>query len=358
MRDIETVSHFSSCRSRRARQQARPRTAAANPFQPGSARQGFTMLDLLALTMLMMIAALLAWSGLRTWLAKNRFMKWGGTSLAALSSTAVTVISLILIVGLFKLHARTSPAPITKVAGTPEQIQRGKAISDGFCSACHSKTGTLTGGLNIGEHFPMRIGSFVSSNLTPVGQVSRWSDAAIFRAIRNSIDADGRWLIIMSYTNAGKLSDEDIRAVIAYIRSLPAIGKPTNNPPDHLNLLGILMLGAGMLPMGNPVSIGPIMAPPPSSTLLYGEYILSYQDCRACHGPNLTGGVPGQFGPLGPDLNLVKGWKLEQFVATMRTGIDPNGHELSKEMPWQPIGRMSNEELNAVYEYLTHLPGA
>jgi mono/diheme cytochrome c family protein len=316
------------------------------------------MSELLALASLTIIATLLAWSGLRAWRTKNSFMKWGGTSLVALLSTAVILLSLILIVGLFKLHARSAPAPITKVAGTPEQIQRGKAISDGFCSACHSKTGTLTGGLDIGEHFPVPIGSFVSSNLTPAGQLSRWSDGDIFRAIRNSVDPDSRWLIIMSYTNAGKLSDEDIRAVIAYIRSLPAAGKSTNHQPDHLNLLGIAMLGVGMLPEGKPVSIGSIAAPPASPTLQYGEYILSYQDCRACHGARLTGGVPGQLGPLGPDLNLVKGWKLEEFVATMRTGVDPNGHELSKEMPWRPIGRMSDEELSAVYEYLTHLPNS
>jgi mono/diheme cytochrome c family protein len=161
----------------------------------------------------------------------------------------------------------------------------------------------------------------------------------------------------MSYTNSGKLSDDDIRAVIAYIRSLPAAGKQTPNPPDHLNLLGVMMLGAGMLPQGNPVSTGIVTAPPKTPTLQYGEYILSYQDCRSCHGDKLTGGVPGQLGPLGPDLNLVKRWKLEQFITTMRTGVDPNGHELSKQMPWQPIGRMGDEELRAVYEYLTQLPG-
>jgi mono/diheme cytochrome c family protein len=316
------------------------------------------MFELFALATLMMIAAFLAWSGLRAWRTKNGFIKWGGTGLATLLSAIVTLISLITANGLLKLHARSAPAPVTSVEGTPEQIQRGKAISDGFCSACHSKTGTLTGGLDVGEHFPMPIGWFVSSNLTPVGRVSNWSDGDIFRAIRNSVDPSGRWLIIMSYTNAGKLSDEDIRAVIAYIRSLPAIGKPTDNPPDHLNLLGIVLLGVGMLPTGNPVSISPITAPPASSTLRYGEYILSYQDCRACHGAKLTGGVPGQLGPLGPDLNLVKRWKLKEFIATMRTGIDPNGHELSKEMPWQPIGRMSDEELGAVYEYLTHLPNS
>jgi mono/diheme cytochrome c family protein len=308
--------------------------------------------------MLIATAALLAWSSLRAWRAKNGFLKWCGTSLAALLSTAVTSVSVIMIVGLVKLHARSAPAPDLRVVGTPEQIQRGQAISNGFCSGCHSKTGTLTGGLDIGDDFPVPIGSFVSSNLTPAGQLSDWSDGDIFRAIRSGMDRDGGWLIIMSYTNSGKLSDDDTLAVVAYIRSLPAAGKQTENPPDHLNLLGIMMLGAGMLPRGKPVSTGVITAPPKGSTLQYGEYILSYQDCRACHGDKLTGGVPGQLGPLGPDLNLVKGWKFEDFIATMRSGVDPNGHELGKQMPWRPVGRMGDDELRAVYEYLTHLPGS
>src|SRR5262249_62179269 len=92
--------------------------------------------------------------------------------------------------------------------------------------------------------------------LTPAGQLSRWSDGGIFRAIRNSVDADGRWLIVMSYTNASKLGDEDIQALIAYIRSRPAAGRATANPPDRLNLLGVIMLGVGMLPTGKPVLAG------------------------------------------------------------------------------------------------------
>ena len=73
---------------------------------------------------------------------------------------------------------------------------------------------------------------------------------------------------------------------------------------------------------------------------------------------NVNGGVPGQIGPLGPDLNLVKQWSLAEFITTMRTGIDLNGQELSEQMPWRPLGRMHDEELAAVYEYLTHLPGS
>ena len=65
--------------------------------------------------------------------------------------------------------------------------------------------------------------------------------------------------------------------------------------------------------------------------------------------------MQGQLGPIGPGLSLVKGWSLAEFIATMRTGIDPAGHELSQEMPWRPIGQMDDEELSAVYDYLTHL---
>jgi mono/diheme cytochrome c family protein len=315
------------------------------------------MSDLLVLATSISTIALLVWSSLRAWRTKYSFLKWCGAALGALFSAVVSLIGLIIVIGLFRLSARTVPAPDLGVAGTPEQVVRGQAISDGFCSGCHSTTSPVTGGFYVGgEDLPVPIGSFVSSNLTPAGQLSRWSDGEIFRAIRNGVDRDGRWLIVMSYTNAGKLSDDDTRAVIAYLRRLPPAGKPTEDPPDRLNLLGVMMLGAGMLPRGWPVSTDVVTAPPKGPTLRYGEYLLSYQDCRTCHGDKLTGGVPGQAAPLGPDLSVVKGWKFEEFVATMRTGVDSNGHELNRQMPWRPIGRMGDEELMAIYEYLTHMP--
>jgi len=105
-------------------------------------------------------------------------------------SAAVSVVSVIMIVGLLKLHARGAPALDLKVAATPEQILRGQAISNGFCSACHSRTGTLTGGLDVAKDLPVPIGSFVSSNLTPAGQLSHRSDGDIFQAIRNGVAAE------------------------------------------------------------------------------------------------------------------------------------------------------------------------
>jgi mono/diheme cytochrome c family protein len=315
------------------------------------------MLIILGLVILFLIAAMLAWSSVRAWRSKNRLLKWGGAGSASLLALVVSVVIVLIGGGVLKLNMRTAPVPAVKVEGTPGQIQRGRAIADSFCGACHSKTGTLTGGEDIGEHFPIRIGSLVAANLTPAGQLRNWSDGQIFRAIRNGIDANGHWLVVMSYTNAGKLSDEDTEALIAYIRSQPAAGETTPDPPDRLNPLGLMMLGAGMLPTGKPVFSGTIKAPPHGPTAQYGEYILSFQDCRECHGADLRGGVQGQLPPVGPGLGLVKNWKLEDFISTLRTGIDPTGHELGKQMPWRPIGKMSDEELTAVYEYLTQLPG-
>lgn len=146
--------------------------------------------------------------------------------------------------------------------------------------------------------------------------------------------------------------------MIAYLRSRPGTGERTVNPPDHFNLLGLMMLGAGMLPSGGPVFSGVITAPHRSPTAAYGEYILSYSDCRACHGPNLTGGIPGQIAPIGPSLQIVKTWKLQEFIATLRTGKDPTGRPISDIMPWRTAGKMDDEDLTAIYEYLVHSFGA
>jgi mono/diheme cytochrome c family protein len=138
------------------------------------------MLNILNLIILIVAAALLAWASIRAWRQNNRLLKWAGAGLAALMATAVSCASALTTAGLLKQHGRSAPVPYVKVAGTPEQIQRGEAIANGFCSGCHSKTGHLTGGMDVGEHFPIPIGSFVSSNLTPAGALSRWSDGQIF----------------------------------------------------------------------------------------------------------------------------------------------------------------------------------
>jgi len=316
------------------------------------------MQNIAELLALIAIGVLLAWSGFRAWHAETRAIRWGGAALLGGLSAATASVATLMSLGMIEQHRRSAPVPDVKVTSTPELLARGKGIADGLCGACHSHTGTLTGGYDLAVELQFPIGSFVAANLTPAGPLKHWSDGEIFRAIRNGIDADGRWLTMMSYIRAGRLSDDDIKAVIAYIRSVPAAGNPTPDPPDRMNMLGLVMLGAGMLPPAKPVITGHVSGPSKAPTSEYGEYILSYQDCRECHGEKLTGGVPGQLAPLGPDLNLVKDWTLAGFTAAMRTGIDPNGRQISEQMPWRSVGKMDDDELEAIYQYLTHMPNS
>jgi mono/diheme cytochrome c family protein len=314
------------------------------------------MSETIEATVAMLAAVLLAWSGAWAWRRKNLLLKWAGAGVAALLSLAAVTISVLIVLALDRLGSRSAPPVELQLAGTADQVHRGHEIVVGFCSGCHAAPDGLTGGSDLGKDLPLPIGSFVASNLTPAGRLSQWSDSDIFRAIRNGVAPDGSWLLIMSFTNAGKLSDEDTLAVIAYLRTLPARGTDTGTSPDRLSLLGLLMLGADLLPDGKPIVRGVVAAPPRAPTAQFGNYILSYQDCRECHGKDLTGGVPGQLAPLGPDLGVVKGWTYEEFVATMRTGTDPSGHRLGDVMPWQTAGRMQDDELRAVYDYLVQLP--
>jgi cytochrome c553 len=306
------------------------------------------------LTVLIVSSGLLILAAIRARRLQRTGTRITAIALLAILSICAVSASVMALAGIIKANSRTAPIPNVHIIGNREQIERGAQIADSFCGSCHTKTGPLTGGVDIGKDLAVPVGSFVSSNLTPAGPLSHWTDGEIFRAIRNGVDNQGRWLTIMSYTNVNHLSDADIESLIAYLRSRAPVGDPTVNPPDHFNLLGLMMLGAGMLPRGSPVFTGTIEAPPAGRTVEYGSYILSFHDCRACHGEKLTGGVQGQIAPIGPGLQVVRTWKPEEFIATLRTGKDPSGRQLSEVMPWRTFGRMSDQDLTAIYEYLAH----
>ncbi len=192
----------------------------------------------------------------------------------------------------------------------------------------------MSGGRDIGKESPVPIGSLVSFNLTPAGPLKDWSNGEIFRAVRQGVDRNGHLLIAMSGLSMRYLSDADIQAVIAYLRSQPAIAS-TAKEGDYPNLIFAIFLGANLVPAPEPV-VGVLTAPDKGPTAEYGEYIISFIGCRDCHGANLAGGKPGGLTPVGPSLRVVKGWSQEQFTTTIRTGTDPAGHKLNAElMDWK-----------------------
>ena len=77
----------------------------------------------------------------------------------------------------------------------------------------------------------------------------------------------------------------------------------------------------------------------------------------------LAGGV--HFGPftsanLTPDAQgHPAGLTLEKFIHTLRTGQDPdNPTQILQVMPWPIYGNLTDQDLKAIYEYLSAIPPA
>ncbi len=309
--------------------------------------------NIIGALVLVALAVLFVWLARRAWRSKRGSVKWVGIVLAGLLTLLLGSSGVFAAIGLFKIYApRGGRVPDIKVAGTAEQVARGEHLALAFCATCHSLNGQLplSGGADVGTASPVPIGALIPANLTPGSRLKDWSDGEIFRAIREGVDPNGRPLITMLALSFRNLSDEDLQAVIAFLRSQPAVQNET--PEDSPNVLFAIFSGADLVPEPKPVP-GVVVAPPKGSTANYGQYIVSYTGCGDCHGANLGGGSGG-LTPAGPNLTaIVPKWTLDDFVQTMRTGVDPTGHRLDpRQMPWESIGKLDDVELAALYEYV------
>jgi mono/diheme cytochrome c family protein len=183
-------------------------------------------------------------------------------------------------------------------------------------------------------------------------------------SIRHGVGHDGRGLVLMPSSVFYYLSDEDLGALIAYLKSLPEVDNEM--PPSELAPLGRVMLSLGQLPEAIIPNVTVIdhyaprpVAPKPGVTVEYGEYLA--HTCTLCHGSNLNGQTLREGPNVYVALNLTKGgemvgWSEEDFITTMRTGVTPGGKQLIDFMPWKYFGQMTDDDLKAVWLYLQSLP--
>ncbi|HUQ46785.1 MAG TPA: c-type cytochrome [Gemmatimonadaceae bacterium] len=83
----------------------------------------------------------------------------------------------------------------------------------GSCTGCHGSR--LSGG--------NKIETLIAPNLTPAGELGRWTEADFTKAIRTGVRPDGRILsAVMPWPLAKNMTDDEIRALWMYVHSLPA----------------------------------------------------------------------------------------------------------------------------------------
>ena len=119
-----------------------------------------------------------------------------------------------------------------------DPVQRGKyLVTIGHCMECHSprEKGISdfvnhlgSGGREFGPHivqgFPADWPGSKARNITShkTAGIGGWSDAEIKRAITKGVRPDGTMLKApMSYASYDKMTDDDLNAIVAYLRSLP-----------------------------------------------------------------------------------------------------------------------------------------
>jgi len=234
--------------------------------------------------------------------------------------------------------------------------------------SCHSPGNELPlSGSNFAVKFEMPpLGTLYAPNLTPSGDIRDWSDGEVIRAIRDGVHKDGRSLLIMPSNNFRNMSDEDVQALVAYLRTQPATGGPT--PHNQFSVLGAIFMNLSDFRTAQQPA-GRVTAPQ-AGTPEYGKYLVDVIGCRDCHGAQLQGkvdnGMPGP--PVGPNLTkMIPHWTEEQFMAFFNTGIMPGGGKVpviilasgfsEPRMPWSMVrAAATDDDLKAMYNYLHNLP--
>ncbi|HEU0291453.1 MAG TPA: c-type cytochrome [Anaerolineales bacterium] len=296
----------------------------------------------------------------------RKILKWIGIVLGSFIGLLVLAFIVLYLIGSAKwnkLHGKYDVSVETiPIPTDPASIARGEHIATiRMCRECHTED--LSGQFDTAPGMITLTVPNLTAGAGGIGATN--TDEDWVRAIRHGVGYDGRGLVLMPSGSWYYLSDEDLGALIAYLKSLPP--KDNEMPKTDLGPLGRVMLALGQLPpeiVPNVVSIdhdGPRpVAPEPGVTLEYGMYLA--RTCMLCHGSELNGRIISEGGPEKYlALNLtpggeMKGWSEEDFITTMRTGVTPSGHQLKDVMPWKYFGQMTDDELKAVWMYLQSLP--
>jgi cytochrome c553 len=212
------------------------------------------------------------------------------------------------------------------------------------CTSCH-------GARLEGEQFEPRMtqyGPIWASNLTV--EVPEYTDSQLDGIIRHGTHPERKSVWIMPSELFQHLSDADMRALVAYLRSLKPIGART--PEPKFSALDRKEIASGEYKPSSqlvreerdklPLDAGPRFA--------LGRYITQVT-CAECHGPRLEGGPKG----MPPDLVAASGYSRAEFDRLITQGIAAGNRKLNPMMAGVAKYRfafLTPHERGALYAYL------
>jgi mono/diheme cytochrome c family protein len=289
-----------------------------------------------------------------------------------------------LVVKFFVLSPAIRPPPDLKAKATPEVVAHGKYLVEHVtgCTGCHSpvddtKPGDfpVEGKRGAGRDFgPMGKAPFRlrAHNLTPDAEtgIGTWTDGEVVRALREGVGKDGHTLFPQMpwQTYAKALSDDDALAIVAYLRTLPAV----KNDPGKTEVKFPVSMFIRGLP--KPLASSPPAPPLPTDRLARGRWLLDVCSCRDCHDsvtPRMEK-VPGKGLAGGMSFPIPKGvvyaanitsdkatgigsYSDEDLRRILDEGKNKAGRSLYV-MPWSFYSGLTKEDKEALIAALREVP--
>jgi len=305
-----------------------------------------------------------------------KILKWTGIVLALI------IVALFAFVQLTWNKKFDAPYPDIKASTDSAIVARGKYLAFGpsHCATCHvplDKIMEVEKGLEIplSGGWEMSIpgmGTFRAPNITPDPEtgIGKLSDGDLARTLRHGVGSDGRFIMpFMPYQN---MSDEDMVALISFLRSQPAVKHEVAR--TELGLLGKTLMAFGVLKPEGAVGTPPVSVPRDTSAE-YGKYLAhNVANCYGCHtrmdlntgknvGQDFAGGtafkdeftkghtfVTPNLTPH-PETGQIAHWSQMDFIRRMKGG---RLNDLTP-MPWGAYARFTEDDTKAIYSYLKTL---
>ena len=238
--------------------------------------------------------------------------------------------------------------------------------------ACHTEPkGIQHAG---GRAFPVPFGTVYSTNITQDKEtgLGDWTDQQISDAIVKGTRPDGsRVLPVMPYEAYSGMAQDDLKALIAYLRTLKPVKKATPQMKSWVPFNRSLGVPLWLKLFGN---FSSPLAQASQEGIERGRYLVEHVSlCIDCHTPRNFIGVPNRsmylagagkkIGPLGqavpnitPDKDTgISEWKREDITGVLLTGTKPdldNIQGLMAEVIEQGYKHMTKQDALAIADYV------
>lgn len=241
------------------------------------------------------------------------------------------------------------------------------------CGNCHTPVGptgpqmdrALSGGLRFDTPaFDVHASNITQDTKTGIGG---WSDEEIKTALRKGVRPNGVPLApIMPVAFYQVLTEEDLDAVVAYLRTVPAIENEVPDPRYKMNVAAHPIPGAEA-PIGTEKRAGDLV--------LEGFYLATIAHCMECH-TGLVEGRPDAENKLGAGGMVFPGpwgesvaanitsdpedglgtWTDEEIARAITEGVSRDGRPLKPPMAYAAYGQMTPQDIAAIIAWLRTLP--